>query len=568
MKRIISILLTSAMVLSLAGCSKTEETKKKKKKTKKTTSTEITETEDPETETDVPTDTDETETDPSVDPTGPDKLVFNHDLQMLRFVNNRLRNDYAELCEKLDNEMFWVCSSCDQYQLSTPGYDNLSSFLDMLADEMKSDSDNSYNLFLSQLDTYMEEADQDNVWSYSNHFKHNFLNIIRADEKVMSFSVDTILQDTARYDTSAIYYTFDSKTGNKLSLTDIVTDMNAFADAVEEYETSHFYAYTPAGLFTTMADHLRKGELDEIRFSMNQNCLILHMDFEDSVGELDEYVCYVSALQHMDCIDPSYFTDTTANFTLTTDSANKIFWDFDEDGNLDELVIDYKENYTTNDYPVFDLTFTLNGTTCYIADNDYFVDDVTGCYELGNMYLMYENGEYYFYLEGYIEDPTDPYFVFRMNDYDFEYLGYCDQISWYPYNPDDCFVQIRGDLLGTGSFSKPSSFLTKTGMPVSLGSFYFKTGVGITKEKMKLGLFDDNGQPTSESIEIPANTAVLLIGIDTEKELAYFMTLHRDSSENEFFQMVLTCDPDYEYYDVTFNGKSSYELFTGSFYYD
>ena len=81
MKRIISILLTSAMVLSLAGCSKTEETKKKKKKTKKTTK--ITETEDPETEPIDPTETDETETDPSVDPTGPDKLVINHDLQML-----------------------------------------------------------------------------------------------------------------------------------------------------------------------------------------------------------------------------------------------------------------------------------------------------------------------------------------------------------------------------------------------------------------------------------------------------------------------------------------------------
>ena len=88
MKRAISLLLTSAMILSLVGCSKTEETKKKKKKTKKTTSTEITETEDPETETDVPTDTDET--DPTQGPKIPADLTLHHDLQVLEFNHNIL----------------------------------------------------------------------------------------------------------------------------------------------------------------------------------------------------------------------------------------------------------------------------------------------------------------------------------------------------------------------------------------------------------------------------------------------------------------------------------------------
>ena len=106
MKRVISILLTTAMILSLAGCSKTEETKKKKKKTKKTTSTEITETEDPETETDVPTNTDETETDPTTVPVVPDTITLNHDLEVLEFNHNIVRNDYAEMTDKFPYELF------------------------------------------------------------------------------------------------------------------------------------------------------------------------------------------------------------------------------------------------------------------------------------------------------------------------------------------------------------------------------------------------------------------------------------------------------------------------------
>ena len=85
---------------------------------------------------------------------------------------------------------------------------------------------------------------------------------------------------------------------------------------------------------------------------------------------------------------------------------------------------------------------------------------------------------------------------------------------------------------------------------------------------MQLGLFTEDGQPTGESITVPAGTPVRLEGIDTDKGLAYFTTLHRDASQNESFQMVLTVDPDYEYYDVKFDGEGNFELFTGSHYYD
>jgi len=139
----------------------------------------------------------------------------------------------------------------------------------------------------------------------------------------------------------------------------------------------------------------------------------------------------------------------------------------------------------------------------------------------------------------------------------------------YGYGVDELSDRI-GEILGTGSFTKPSSLCTAgaIGIPVNNGSFFYKTGVGLTTEKMNLGLFTEDGQPTDQSITIPAGTPVRLEGIDIDKELAYFTTLHRDASENESFQMVLTCDEQYEYYDVTFNGKGNYELFKGSHYYD
>ncbi len=566
MKRAISLLLTSAMILSLAGCSKTEETTKKKKKTKKTTSSEITETEDPETETEEPTDTDNTETDP--DPTAgpkmPDTISLRHDLEVLQFNHNIVRNNYAEMTDKFPYELFRASSYCDQFQLASPGYDSLASFLDDLAQEMKDDSDAYYEQYLSQFDTYIDTATEDDVWLYTDHGRSNQLSIYRADEKVLSFSRDIATRDTG-YRNDYEHYNLDPKTGKLLELSEIVTDFNAFADAVEAYETNHFYAYTPSGLFLTMADHLRKGELDQLEFCLNQNCLILYMDYEDFDGYIAEYACYVSALAHTDCIDPDYFINTPENYTLLPDSANEIYWDFDEDGSIDKFVFDYDADFTTGYYVDFTPTISVNDEPYAIGD---FKEDLEGCYDLGNMFLMSVNGGYCLYIEGRIEGPTDPYFFFRMNGKSFDYVGYIDEIGWYPYDPDNISILIRGDLLGTGAFSKPTSLCTANGIPVNNGSFFFKGGLGLTAEKMKLGLFTEDGQPTGDSITIAAGTPVRLDGIDIDKGLAYFTTLHRDASENESFQMVLTCDPDYEYYDVIFNGEDGFKLFTGSDYYD
>ncbi|MBR5039652.1 MAG: hypothetical protein IKX68_00860 [Clostridiales bacterium] len=562
MKRAISLLLTSAMILSLVGCSKTEETKKKKKKTKKTTSTEITETEDPETETDVPTDTDET--DPTQGPKIPADLTLHHDLEVLEFNHIIVRNDYAEMTDKFPNELFWVCSHCDQYQIATPGYDALSAFLDDLTEEMTDDSDEHYSSYLSQFDGYIATATEDDVWLYTDHYRHNQLSILRADEKVLSFYRTITTRDTG-YFSDHEHYVLDSKTGKLLELGDIITDFNAFADAVEAYESNHFYAYTPSGLFSTMADHLRKGELDQLEFCVNQNCILIFMDYEDFDGETSEYVCYVSALAHTDCIDPEYFINTPENYTLTPDSANEIYWDFDEDGNIDKFVIDYDENYTTGYVTDYNIEISINGEAYAVGD---YHEDSEGCYELGDIFLMSVNGEYRLYIEGYVDDPTNPYFLFNMNGKSFDYIGYLDQIDWYPYDPGNVGIQIRGEILGTGSYTKPSTLCTDNGLPLTTDSFFYKTGVGITTKKMQLGLFTEDGQPTGESITVPAGTPVRLEGIDTDKGLAYFTTLHRDASQNESFQMVLTVDPDYEYYDVKFDGEGNFELFTGSHYYD
>ncbi|MBR5417065.1 MAG: hypothetical protein IK109_03410 [Clostridiales bacterium] len=563
MKRAISLLLTSAMILSLAGCSKSKETKKTKKP-KKTTSTKITETEDPETETEVPSDTDETESNSTQGPKIPVDLSLHHDLEVLEFNHNIVRNDYAEMTDKFPYELFWVCSHCDQYQIATPGYDALSAFLDDLTEEMTDDSDEHYSSYLSQFDGYIATATEDDVWLYTDHYRHNQLSILRADEKVLSF-YRTITTRDGGYFSDHEHYTLDSKTGKLLELGDIITDFNAFADAVEAYESNHFYAYTPSGLFSTMADHLRKGELDQLEFCVNQNCILIFMDYEDSVGDISEYVCYVSALAHTDCIDPEYFIHTPENYTLTPDSANEIYWDFDEDGNIDKFVIDYDENYTTGYVTDYNIEISINGEAYAVGD---YHEDSEGCYELGDIFLMSVNGEYRLYIEGYVDDPTNPYFLFNMNGKSFDYIDYLDQISWYPYDPNNIGIQIRGEILGTGSFTKPSTLCTGNGLPLTIDSFYHKTGVGLTTKKMQLGLFTEDGQPTGESITVPAGTPVRLEGIDTDKGLAYFTTLHRDASQNESFQMVLTVDPDYEYYDVRFDGEGNFQLFKGSHYYD
>ena len=134
------------------------------------------------------------------------------------------------------------------------------------------------------------------------------------------------------------------------------------------------------------------------------------------------------------------------------------------------------------------------------------------------------------------------------------------------FDPSFCYMCTRSDLIGTGSFILTCNIISNGGMPDIVSSFYEKKSYVVTTETMVLGVWNAQGSPTGDTITIPAGTPVRLEGIDVDQELAYFTTLHLDSSENETFNMVIT-KADWGWH-ITYDGMNEYTLFIGANYYD
>ena len=582
MKRCISILLTSAMILSLMGCAKeTEETKKKKKK--KTTTTEVTETEAPDTsetddtsetedssetedtsETEAPTETEESSsetedssaTSSSGNTVDPSSVKLTHDLELLTLIEDSESHAYAEASDP-DTPVFMISSYCNSFEIANPGYAELKKEIGQQFESNIRDTKEAYNTLLDSFSDNKANAAPDDYFAKDQSISTT-TEIMRSDSKVFSYerSVYTWLAKEG-YSFTSTCYNYDPNTGDLIELKDIITDKAAFADAVMAYcPKDDPQIQEEVDTIKAMADTIRNGSF-EVEFLIYQNSILLKKTGGEE-GYEQTYNCAVSVMELGNCVDLSYFTSTPRDYALMSDYSNGFTWDFDGDGKLDRLEFEGTGWGST-------LKATYNGTTTELGNLE---SDLDGYDSVVSIYMISIDDNYFVYLSCSTEDPTLHTLVLRLNNGKLEKTGTFSQFSDYPYNPNNLGVDIRGDLLGTGIFEKECYLSSDNGLPLEYTSFYEKEGIGATKRKMTLGLFDEDGNPTGKSITIPANTCVKLIGIDLEKELAYFVTLNKDESKNQEFQMVIRKDPDFEYFDVTFDGESSYELFYGCPYYD
>ena len=173
---------------------------------------------------------------------------------------------------------------------------------------------------------------------------------------------------------------------------------------------------------------------------------------------------------------------------------------------------------------------------------------------------------WYLYIQYGMEDPTPYISCFRFDKGELTYITETGAFYTFPSNPEHCVFTKRSDLLGTGYVQIPASIIGNKGVPTQNGDFVSKKGMGVAKETMVLGMFED-GKPTSDSIQIEKGTVVRLIGIDTKNGLVKLAAMYEGVAEDVVFYMVCRSS-DYEQYDVYFDGKRAYDLFDGCRYAD
>ncbi len=497
MKKIVSLLLTFSMVLGLAACgSKAEETKKKKKKTKKTT-TEITETTEVPTvmTSDEPTETEETTTtEAPTETTAPvsSDLVISHDLDAVFMTADKYSRLYGALDPNDDTgsdvgyypflNYVHVDAEVVNVNIEHDEPQNVQNTLQNIDDDTFYALNDYSQLFLTEADAFYKK--EQNGEELTDYYYRNSINIYRADAQIISY-VSESYEYREGYDFGdevCTPHNYRVEDGTAIRLTDIVTDIPALVTYVQEtFEDAY-----------VLDDILKEIKNGTVPFGILYDGIFL-------VGVNGK----IPVIGHESMFDMSYFGATPEYYTMYLDKYYDLTWDFDGDGQLEDLFVQQAGtdhlyiHFKGNDFDFFRDDIPELTDDLYISDyeNQYVVFSDSGCYLLLSM-----NGD---------DDYTE-LLIFEIKDGKVEYKS--AESVWIEdaHDPTNINVGAWASVLGfTGSRMRVSINDGHLQAYTVLGTVY--TGAYKLNVDLKGKEFDNLTMDIGKDITIPKGTPVTVV---------------------------------------------------------
>ncbi|MBO4926990.1 MAG: hypothetical protein J5379_01905 [Clostridiales bacterium] len=548
MKRLTAILLSAAMLLSLVGCTKAEETTKKKKtKTKKTT-TEETETE----ETDPPVDTtDETTDEPTSDTTETTSETTETTSDTtsdtsatsaptpvageVKSLHSMLIFDTLTYGELDDNDGYPTVINTTVYaesiQVMDPNATKLAEFVDdhysALADYLSA----AYDEFL---DDFLEGRDT------AKHYMKLYM--YRDDSYICSFVEGTSVYSVDGSMDIYTAYNVLTETGEVITFTDVIKDASAVADVVQKNIPSKM---TPAS--------------DEFLGSIRNGTCPFALTYDGIVFFTTEYnlPIKVNYTDIANLVDDRFFGYNPETFVLDLDLNSSLVYDINGDGQDDTVKVDV--SYASSDYfDVKDVTLTYNGnsTTLTAEECGYLYGDYDPNWDTS--YIMHVNGGDFLYLPFTVEDDYTDYYVFNITDGAFTFVDTLDyEFYGHPCDPDAIWMMGRTDILGTSYYKGDFSFNGGDGLAYDEDTVFYNMH---TKVQTKAEVYGVNMDGNDASI--PAGTPVLFVAYNKNEKEVLLMTLDKDYNNDEY--LIVTVETGN--YPILISGYDQGELFDGIHY--
>ncbi|MCR5786014.1 MAG: DUF3298 and DUF4163 domain-containing protein [Eubacterium sp.] len=369
---------------------------------------------------------------------------------------------YLANYDKDEDEPLLTYSTQGLY-LVNDGWENLKTAFDAYTQEKKEELDSEYESVLATLDDY-SEADE---YSYESS-----VSITRADETVVS-----ILNGTYSYLGGAhpnyvlSGYNYDSKTGEKLEIEDVVNDVDAFYNAVisqieeSEYATEEMvyedwqntvYAYFYDDTYSLVWNFTNEGL--EVTFNPYElapyavGMITLDFSYDEYASLLkEEYVEEEGLL----CKEISSYAD----YEL----------DIDGDGETEAVRVETNDDYENDSTFELSVIVTVNGSQKTV------LRDVNNSF---NRAFLVENaeGEYYIYADIISDNDYHYLEVFDINDTSNgpSYIGYSDCGAAYEgmiLNSEHFILSDRVNTLGSYTGYR-ECYVGEDGLPVAYGSEY------------------------------------------------------------------------------------------------
>lgn len=576
MKRLVSSVLTLAMVLSLAGCSKKSE--ESTRATKQTTASEATTTESEtdettttESETEETTTTEseteetttkesETEGSTTESKSGDSGLAsytispdfkIHSDLQKVLYETRKEKRAYGFVASVEDNKINSLRKECDLLTvIDEDNYSQLWNTLDGIFPAMNSNFDDIYE---QKLPSYVDGSATDSLSITNKTF------VVRSDSEVFSF---VTYQNTNS--STSFFKTYNYRSGDSMEYTldDVVTDRAGFSKFFSEYISGAIKddAYSASDLETVKALAKKISDPNQaVPFLLTYDGILIvyTQDYAFSMFK-------IPAVYAGDYIDMSLFGGTPESYVLQSDEYNHIIWDIDGDGTLDEIsAVSETDEYDS----LISFGISVNGKVEKLPDSELDYSDM-GLYKF---YLLKAADGFYVYAEVYLESSDAVIEVFKYDGSSFKYQkGFFGNlpnmhIDGFFFDPSNFTISHSSDIMGTGYVIDNVFAEENDGMPKRIVKMGERYQIVATRQELTVNKFSNNGTPDGTAT-LPEKAVFAVIGIDLEKRTLLCQYLDADESKNFYFELNVDPAQNEEDYSLKYNGIEQNDLFLGLFY--
>lgn len=401
--------------------------------------------------------------------------------------------------------------NCCLFELDAPEYPALEEAVAQYNTETEQNWITSMNELRSWARDDYNASVADGYDFYGPYVSEDEMYITRADDKALAAVTENYWYGGGAH--GMIGYSavnFDTQTGRKLAIEDVIADTNALPNALatemlEQYP--HLEEATQnmwqMSLEDYLASYLTPEEVNDITPEFTWTLGYEGVTFYFGAYEIGSYadgnqVVVLTYNEYPELFNKEYFTGVTQDYVMQILPfwyGEEGFTDINSDGVMDMIIID--GNYSTEFEMYSSLDVTVNGNT-YSREAYY--------YELTS-YVVKANGNTYVYVERLGDSDFRTVSVFKITESSVEYVGDVDGGIIDFYNSADFGLTKRFDMLSTFS-GVAKCYVGDDGMPVEKAGAYEIMGEGTITSTVEITaeLVDENGNLLGESKAFPAGT--------------------------------------------------------------
>lgn len=405
-------------------------------------------------------------------------------------------------------------SNCCLFELDAPEYPALEEAVAQYNTETEQNWITSMNDLKSWAREDYNAAVAEGYEFYGPYVSEDEMYITRADDKALSAVTGNYWYSGGAHGMSGYSaVNFDTQTGRKLAIEDVIADTNALPNAlatemIEQYP--HLEEATlnmwEMELEDYLASYLTPEEANDITPEFTWTLGYEGVTFYFGAYEIGSYadgnqVVVLTYNEYPELFNKEYFTSVTQDYVMQILPfwyGEEGFTDINGDGVMDMITVD--GNYDAEYDQYTSINVTINNNT-YTQDAWYY--EITS-------YLVKANGNTYIYAECTSENDYRTIYVFKVTESSVEFIDEVQGSGIVDFtNSADFSLTKRFDLLST-YHGQGSFYVGEDGIPVQKEDTYeiklYTDTPIVSTVNISAELIDENGNLIGETYEFPVGT--------------------------------------------------------------